>query len=675
MGSSRIVFLLALGALIGPHAGAAATTGLEVPRLQAEASASVTVTAEALPVELAQTPNPVVVVDSAAIERKGVANLGDLLQDVMPGRVLASGGVGTATSIYLGGTRPQDTVVTLDGIRLNDSTGLGGVDANIISLLGIERVEVQEGPCSTRFGSDALGGAVALYSATAAPAGLSGELRGAVGNEGIRRGGIGLGCGWDTGWARAAVSAQRQDQVLDPANHYRAVNSFLGLGQQVGQDSLVVLNYYNGYSGVPIPISYVSLADPYPGRAYSAIREDRVRTQLVSGSWRTQFSDALSGELTLGQVLENRMEPFYLTNLPTDPYASRRNQLVGRLSWRPSEAGALSLGVDGSEEHASTPDLNDTQTLTATARHLALLGEAERELGHGLRAVLSLRTGRDRQSAPGAAGAAGQDNAITQTTGKAGLNWTLPRGFRVYANAGTGFSNPLLYQAMFNTVYGGVVLRNEKSHTFQAGTSFAEGPWSASLDLSRTLFSNLVYYDSTAGIAIDGGGYTYQSGAYANGAQIRVQSAEFKAGYQTAVWGLSGFYRNQEARDLAKASGQQLTSSAVLRRPFQSLGLNGFRVLGAVRLEARWSWIGSRYEAGLNPGVAYKAHFNDLSLAAAWSARPDLTVTLRGEHLMQPRTSLAEWQSGKSDFQNDASQIFGYPAQPPTGTLEVRYRF
>ena len=675
MGSARITLLLALGAGLG--AASPAALELEIPKLQAEASASVTVTAEALPVELEQTPNAVVVLDKAAMERTGAANLGDLLQDALPGRVLASGGVGTAASIYLGGTRPQDTVVTLDGLRLMDGAGLGGVDANLIGLAGIDRVEIQQGPCSTRFGSDALGGAVALYSAASVPAGLSGELRGAVGNQGIVRGGLGAGYGWDGGWLRLAVSARREDQVMDPANHYRAVGSFLGLGQQVGSDSLLTLCYYNNYAGVPVPIIYTDNSPgPRPGYQYAANREDRNRTQVLGTTLRTQLSPTLSSELTLGQVLQDRLEPNLTTNLPTDPYSSSRNQLVGRVTWQPSAASTLQAGVDASEETAVTPDLTDTMTLRGTGRHLALLLEGERELLPGLRGVASVRTERDRQTVPTGGGSA--ENAITQTTGKLGLNWRLPGGLRAYANTGTGFSNPLLYNVIFNQVYGGATqpLGNEKSRTWQAGLSYAAGPWSASLDLSRTRYANLVYYDATQGLPIAAWG-GYLSGLYLNGSQIRVQSAEFKAGYRTGRWGAGGFYRNQEARDLLAAEGSQLSSSAVLRRPFQTVGLDGFRVLGPVRLDGRWSWIGSRYEAALvsSGGAAFKAHFNDLALSAAWAVREDLTLTLRGEHLMQPRTTLAEWFARSRDFQNDASQIFGYPAQPPTATLEVRYRF
>ena len=670
MGPTRITLLLALGASL--WGASASVVELEAPKPPAEASATVTVTAEATPVELVQTPNPVLVIDKAAIDQSGAMNLGSLLQDQLPGQVVSSGGgVGTMASIYLG-ARAQDTVVTLDGLRLDDVTGIGGVNASLIGLAGLDRIEVQEGPCSTRFGSDAQGGAVALYGAGSAPAGASGEIRAAVGNQGIVRGSLGAAYGWDQGWIRMAVAGQKEDQVLDPSNQYRSSGTFLGLGRQLGEDTLVTASYFNNYSKVPVPISYVSDNPPY--RSYDPDRVDSSRTEILSGTVRTQFSPVLSGELTLGQVLQNRMEPNSSTNLATDPYDSRRNQAVGHVTWQPSAGSALTLGLDGSEEHASNPDLLETTLLTASATHLAALVEGQQELSPGLRAVVSLRTERDHQSVPTDQGPAA-DTSVTQTTGKLGLNWLLPGGFRAFANAGTGFSNPLLYNALFNAHYGGETLNNEKSRSAQCGLDYASGPWTAGLVLSRTLFSNLVYYDFSGGIPIsawDGA----DSGIYRNGSQLRVQSAELKGGYATAVWGLHGFYRNQEARNLSVAAGQQLSSaSGMVRGPFQTLGADAFRVLGCVRLSGRWSWTGPRYDDLLPAGMGFKQHYNDLSLAAAWTVREDLTLTLRGDNLLQPRTSLAEWLAGARDFQNDASQSFGNPAQPPTVNLEVRYRF
>jgi vitamin B12 transporter len=670
MGKTRITLFLALGAGL---AGARAATVDAEPRPQAEASATVTVTAEALPVEVAKTPNAVTVVDRQALERRGAGSLGELLQELIPGQALASGGVGTATSVYLGGTRPQDTVVTLDGLRLTDVAGLGGVNASLIGLVGIERLEIQQGPCSARFGSDALGGAIALYSAGGPQPGFSGEARAAAGNRGLLKGSLAAAYGWDRGWVRAAVAAERQDQVMDPANRYRSVNTYLGAGRQLGEDTLVTLNYYNTFSGVPIPIVYTDYGtSPRLASQFDPRRQDFNRTEVVSGTLRSALSPDLTAELTLGQVLQQRLEPDVVTNLPTVGYLSRRNQAVGHVAWQPSSRGSLQVGLDASGETARNPDLAGNNQLSADARHLAVVVDGEREVVAGLRLVGSLRTERDRVTVP-TSGSGTVEDASTQVTGKAGVNWTLPRGFRAYANAGTGFSNPLLYQSLFNANYGGEALANEKSRTAQTGLTWAAGPWKAGVELSRTLYRNLVYYDPNGGVPIPEW-FGWPSGIYRNGNRIRIQSAEFKLAYETTAWGAGGFYRNQEARDLTRDPGDQLASSAVVRRPFQTLGAHAYRVIGDVRLEGRWSWTGPRYEYNGGANIAYKAHFNDLSVSAAWAARKDLTLVLRGDHLLQPDTSREQWLARTRDFQNDASQIFGYPAQPPTVSLEVRYR-
>jgi len=411
MGTTRITFILALGASLW---GAAAVDTADTPRPEAEASATVTVTAEALPVPLEQTPNPVLVIDRAKIEQSGATNLAQVLQEQLPGQVYTSGGVGTSTTISLGGTRAQDTVITLDGLRLDDATGLGGVNAALISLAGLDRIEVQQGPCSTRFGSDAMGGAVALYSAASAPAGVSGEVRAAVGTEGIARGFLGGAYGWDRGWVRVAASAQREDQVLDPDHPYRSTGLFLGAGRQVSADTLVTFNYFNTYSGVPIPILYVEFG---PGnRAFNPGVQDQNRTQIVNGTLRTQFAPDVTGELTLGQVLQNRMEPDANTALALDPYTSRRNQVTGHVSWQPSGTASLTLGLDGSNEYGSSPNLLDTEQLSATATHLAVYLEGERELFRNLRVAASLRTEHDHESVPPAQGGTGLDDTTESLT-------------------------------------------------------------------------------------------------------------------------------------------------------------------------------------------------------------------------------------------------------------------
>jgi vitamin B12 transporter len=632
----------------------------------------VTVTAEATPIELVKTPNPVIVLDKAELEKWNASNLGDLLQAVLPGQVVFTGGAGSVSSLSLGGARVQDTVVTLDGIRLTDAAGLGGVDLSLISLAGIERVEIQQGPCSTRFGSDAQAGVVALYSAGHAQDGLSGQVMVGIGNQDIHEAGFGAAYGWGSGWVRASVSAQREEGSLPADNDYRTTGTYVGVGQQLGQDTLLTVNYMNTFSGVPLPIVYVS-ASPRDPSQYDAARQDFSRLEVVGATLRSTLTSTLTGELSLGQALQVRLEPDYTTNLPADRYLSRRNQAGGSLTWKPCSDNTLQGGFEAYEETA----FSFGTLVPAEGRHVAVFLEDQWEVTRDIRLVGSLRQERDRLTYPTATGS-GEDD-VSQTTGKFGFNWILGGGWRFFASAGNAFANPLLFQTIYNAEYQGSTLDNERSTTYQTGVSFEQGPWRAGLTLSRTLYRDLIYYNPDGGEYIpDYGGY--YTGIYQNGSDLRLQSAQVDLGYQTDLWSLKGFCRNQDFRDEEAPAGQQYLNDAVLRKPFNSFGISGHRTFGPVRIEARWSWTGPRYDYGVpnpayNSAAAFDQHYNDLSLAVAWAVRHDLLVTLRGDNLMQPKTSVDQWLAGTRDFQNDASQAYGYPAQPATVKLELRYRF
>ena len=662
MGLRSLPLILVAGA-----AFAGAPEAADLPRPKAEAKATVTVTAEALPVETVKTPNPVVVLDAEAIQQSGARTLGDLLASRFPGQVLANGGVGTASSLFLGGSRGQDVVVLVDGIRVQDASGLGGANLSGLSLSGIERVEVQSGPCSTRFGAEAMGGVIALYSAGSAPAGLSGELRGSLGTRGVREGVAAPAFGWGSGWLRLGLGANREDQATETPEPFRSQAAALGLGQQLGASTLLTLSYRNASFGVPIPWASVSAGTaPRPVSAYQDARETTTRSQLIAASLRTEFSPALEGELTLGQALQARLEPDYFTGAAIHPFDSRRNQASGNLAFRPARGLSFGLSLDAYEEHAAMDDYAGGRD-RGVGRHFGISLEGAYEPVEAVRLSTSVRTQKDRQSyAFTGAGQPGLD--LSADSWKVGANWRLSEGLRAYAALGTGFGVPFLSAVMYNqqnAAPGSDPLREERSRFQQAGLDWTSGPWTLRLQASRTRFDNLVAFDLTD--------YLYK-----NAADLRIQGAELTVGYRAEAWSVEGTYRNQEARDLKAPADQQLSSGGVVRRPFQSLGLRAGRTFGDLRADAHWGWFGGRYEnfGGFPSRLgANKTHFNDLGASLTWKATPALAVALRGEHLMQPKTTKADWLSRRYDGANDAAQIFGFPAQGPEAILDLRYRF
>jgi vitamin B12 transporter len=104
-----------------------------------------------------------------------------------------NGGIGSSTSVRIRGAETDQTVAVIDGVKLNDPSGVGG-GFNFGNLLvgDVARIEVLRGAQSTLWGSQAIGGVVNIVSAQPTrpfQAGLNAE----AGSRGTRylRGGVG----------------------------------------------------------------------------------------------------------------------------------------------------------------------------------------------------------------------------------------------------------------------------------------------------------------------------------------------------------------------------------------------------------------------------------------------------------------------------------------------------
>ena len=646
MGASRLFHPLVLGAGLGLSLHAA--EAMDKPKAKGDASATVTVTAEASPVDAAKTPNPVRVITAETIQRSGARNLAELLQREMPGQAVQSGGPGSEADSTLGGSRPQDTLVLLDGIRVVDAAGLGP-NLSEISLAGVVRVEVQRGPVSGLYGSDALGGVIALYTDASAPQDFHGDWSLGLGTHGLARLSGSDSLGWGSGNARFALNGGRQDAPTEADHRFREGSAFLGLSQALGDSHTLSLAYRSAFQGVPIPYK--------DGFTYDAARQDTARNQQAIGTLRSGWGADWGTEVSLGYTEQTRVEPNDFGSSPSgfrfSSYGSQANLL---LHWTPSGPLSGSFLMQGVEERA-IDDYGDH----GQGRHLAAAVELAWEPVDALRLVGSLREQKDRQAFLFTSGSA-PETSNSQTTGKLGATWQIGGGFRAYASGGSAFSNPLLYFVMYNDQFGGDQLRNEKSHFLQAGLGFDGGPWHARLEAWRTKLDEAVIFD-------------YSSSLYRNGGGLRFQGLEGALDYKATAWSLGAWARSQEARDLTQPEDQQLSAGSVLRRPFFAFGLKGDATWGAFRGDLGWSWQGPRYEYFSGSAGPSRVHYNDLSASLAWTVREGMSLTLRGENLMQPKITKDEWLAHQTDFQNDAYQVYNFPAAPPTVSLEFRIRY
>ena len=145
----------------------------------------VTVTATGIETEVDEAPTAVTVVTRDEIEDAQADRVVDMLRRVPGLAVVGSGDAGKLTSVFTRGTGSNQTLVMLDGVRLN-SAFFGGFDWSRLGTSGLRQVEVVRGPYSALWGADAVGGVINLRPQRAG-GGFDGRIFGEGGSRGWQR--------------------------------------------------------------------------------------------------------------------------------------------------------------------------------------------------------------------------------------------------------------------------------------------------------------------------------------------------------------------------------------------------------------------------------------------------------------------------------------------------------
>ena len=177
--------------------------------------------------ELAErTPASVTLIDSIEIERIGLPQVADFLRLVPSVAVATSGPAGSQTQVRIRGAEANHTLLFVEGIRANDPAAGNEPRFELLNADLASQIEVVRGPQSALWGSEAIGGVVAVGGAVPGSGGTIALVEG--GSHGTWRGAARSSLGDEDRGLSIGIAGQASD----------GIDSFVGGGDKDGYHNI-----------------------------------------------------------------------------------------------------------------------------------------------------------------------------------------------------------------------------------------------------------------------------------------------------------------------------------------------------------------------------------------------------------------------------------------------------
>ena len=125
-------------------------------------SNQIVITASRAPETEEQTPASVTIIDQQRIERLGEPLVSSLFRLTPSAAIATSGPAGSLTEVRIRGAEANHTLLFVDGIKINDPASGDAPRFELLNADIASRIEVVRGPQSALWGSDAIGGVIAI---------------------------------------------------------------------------------------------------------------------------------------------------------------------------------------------------------------------------------------------------------------------------------------------------------------------------------------------------------------------------------------------------------------------------------------------------------------------------------------------------------------------------------
>ena len=528
------------------------------------------------------------------------STLAGLLSTVPGTTVVPSGATGGGTAIFLRGSESYETLILVDGVRMNDRSSIYQPFIGGASLSNVGRVEVVRGPLSPLYGGSAMGGIVSYETARGAGK-PSVSLRGEAGSfdtwtAGGQVQGEVAGLSFSGGVERTSTENDR------PMNAFRQTTASTRL-EWTALPALTVGGTFRRQSS-----TYEEPGDigpfAFPGTVTFAQNLGTVFARLAVGE---TFASKL---VAAAQLRDYVLDTAYGPGTPTH---HTRQVLDWQNEWNAPGHVQLVAGLNYEESELTNGGATHDDTLRAAFASAFWQPVAGSTLTAGVR--------RDDYDTAGAA-----------TPYRFGAAQHFGSGTKLHATYGTAFTAPGLedrYGSAFQPA--NPAIRPERSRGWDAGldqTFFA-----GKLMLSATYFNNRYEgkfgYDSTfATINVDR--------ARADGVELEVDGRW--AGWTARV---GQTWTNSE---------DEGTGLPLLRRPRRVFTATLERdVTPTIKVGAGLNWIADREDLDPLTFVQVTApDYTVVRLYGSWEVRQNLRLTARLENV----------------FDEDYQAVLGYPALP-----------
>jgi vitamin B12 transporter len=467
-----------------------------------------------------------------------------------------SGGVGSNSSLFMRGGRSAQTLVLIDGVRVEDAA-FGTTAIQHIMLDEVERVEIVRGNVSSLYGSGAIGGVVEVFtrrgSGTPGP-----SAEASAGSRGTWK--LRGGYGGQMGDTRFNISASRFDtrgfsaidaQAAPGANPdpdgYRNDSVSGNLAQRLSAAHEVGVAFfrsrgrldYDNAFGVPTDINQSA--------------QDLGMAQVF---WEARFVERWKSRVTLAEGTDYRTD--LLNGAFNNSSNTRNRQVIWDNQLRLAPSHEISIGLEELDQELKNSDLLPQER--ARRADIARLGYLGRAGSHSVQ--LNGRTEH-------------YTDFGTANTYFAGYGYDVTEQWRLLASTSTAFRAPT-----FVDLYGfggNPALKPERARTNELGVQWASGA-----DRVRVAYFETRYQDAIT--------FDLQTFTVRNVRKANVKGIE--SSYSGNILGIDfrAAFTVQDATE-QEPDGEELPA---IRRARRYGSLAAYRSFGALRVGAELNGSGRR---------------------------------------------------------------------------------